>query len=162
MINLIRCDDRLIHGQCMTTLVQYYHINHIIVIDETTATNAQLKMLIELLAMPGKKNEVFTLDDAIEPVKAAINDNVGTMIAFRFPEVAKELFDRVEDLPKKLMIGPVVKTDDNDVEAQIGTYLSQAQIDALSYLADEKGVEIFFQTTPEMKRTEFADFKAKI
>ena len=34
MINLIRCDDRLIHGQCMTRLVQHYFIKNIIVIDE--------------------------------------------------------------------------------------------------------------------------------
>ena len=39
MINLIRCDDRLIHGQCMTRLVQHYFIKNIIVIDEFTATN---------------------------------------------------------------------------------------------------------------------------
>ena len=32
MINLIRCDDRLIHGQCMTRLVQHYFIKNIIVI----------------------------------------------------------------------------------------------------------------------------------
>ena len=39
MINLIRCDDRLIHGQCMTRLVQHYFIKNIIVIDEFTPTN---------------------------------------------------------------------------------------------------------------------------
>ena len=43
MINLIRCDDRLIHGQCMTRLVQHYFIKNIIVIDEFTATNPTMK-----------------------------------------------------------------------------------------------------------------------
>ena len=47
MINLIRCDDRLIHGQCMTRLVQHYKINHIIVVDEFTANDPTMKMVIK-------------------------------------------------------------------------------------------------------------------
>lgn len=161
MINLIRCDDRLIHGQCMTRLVQHYKINHIIVVDEFTANDPTMKMVIQLLAMPGMKNEAFTLEDSIEPIKAAIQDNVGTMIVFRFPEIAKELFDRIGDLPQWLMIGPVQKTDDADVTVMNGTYLSAAQIEALNHL-DEKGVEIFFQVVPDMKRIDYKEFKNKL
>ena len=46
MINLIRCDDRLIHGQCMTRLVQHYFIKNIIVIDEFTATNPRIHLFL--------------------------------------------------------------------------------------------------------------------
>lgn len=161
MINLIRCDDRLIHGQCMTRLVQHYQIKHIIVIDEFTANDPMMKMIIEKIAMPGMKNEAFTLEQAIEPIKAAMLDNVGTMIVFRFPEIAKNLYDRVEGLPKQFMIGPVVKRDDT-VTVQNGTYLSRAEIDALAYLADEKKVEVFFQVVPDMKRIEFSEFRSQI
>lgn len=160
MINLIRCDDRLIHGQCMTRLVQHYAIKHIICIDEFTANDPTMKMIIEKIAMPGMKNEAVTLEQSIEPIKAAIKDNVGTMIVFRFPVIAKELYDRIEGLPKSLMIGPVVKRDDT-FTVQNGTYLSQEEVDALTYL-DEKGVEVFFQTIPEMKRIDFKEFKSKI
>ena len=160
MINLIRCDDRLIHGQCMTRLVQAFGIKHILVIDEFTATNTSMKFVVENIAIPGMKNEVFTLDQSIEPIKAAIHDNVGTMIVFRFPLIAKVLFDRVEELPKKLMIGPVVKRE-NTVTVMDGTYLNKEEIEALDYL-DGKGVEVYFQVVPDMKRIEFRDFKNKI
>ena len=160
MINLIRCDDRLIHGQCMTRIVQYFKINHIIVIDEFTANNPTMKMIIEKIAMPGMKNEVFTFENAIEPIKAAMNDKVGTMIVFRFPTIGKQLFDAIDDLPKSFMIGPVVKRDDT-VTVQEGTYLSQEEIDACAYLA-EKGVDVYFQTVPQMKRIEFKEFQSKL
>ena len=39
MISLVRCDDRLIHGQCMTKIVKDYDIKKIMVIDEFTALN---------------------------------------------------------------------------------------------------------------------------
>ena len=159
MINLIRCDDRLVHGQCMTRLVQHYGIKNIIVIDEFTANDPMMKLIVESIAMPGMKNLVYTLDQAIEPIKAAIKDNVGTMIVFRFPLIAKELFDQIEDLPKSLMIGPVVKRD-NTVTVQNGTYLSQEEVEGLDYL-DAKGVEVFFQVVPDMKRIDYAEFKKK-
>ncbi len=37
MINLIRDDERLIHGQCMTQIVKTYDIQEIVVIDDATA-----------------------------------------------------------------------------------------------------------------------------
>lgn len=160
MINLIRVDDRLIHGQCMTRLVQHFKISHIIVIDEFTANDPTMKMVIQMIAMPGMKNEVFTLEDAIEPIKAAMKDNVGTMIVFRFPVIAKELFDRIEGLPKSVMIGPVLKRE-NTVTVQNGTYLSHEEIEALSDL-DKRGVDVHFQVVPDMKRIEFKEFRNKI
>lgn len=158
MINLIRCDDRLIHGQCMTRLVQHYGIKHIIVIDEFTAKDPTMKMVIEKIAMPGMRNEAVTLEDSIEPIKKAMQDNVGTMIVFRFPLIAKELFERIEGLPKSLMIGPVQKQSEEVVNPQAGTYLTPTEMEALSVLESE-GVEVFFQIVPDMKRLDFREFK---
>lgn len=161
MINLIRCDDRLIHGQCMTRLVQHYFIKHIIVIDDFTAKNSILKMVFEKSAMPGMKNEVFTQEDAIEPIKAAIKDNVGTMIVFRFPTIAKHIFDSVPDLPKMLMIGPVQKRN-GCVTVQDGTYMTKEEVEVCRYLAEEKQVDVFFQVVPDMKRLDWKDVKNKL
>lgn len=76
MINLIRCDDRLIHGQCMTRLVQHFKIKHIIVVDDFTANDPTMRAIIKMLAMPGMENEAVSVKDAIEPIKKAIDDNV--------------------------------------------------------------------------------------
>ena len=160
MINLIRCDDRLIHGQCMTRLVQHYFIKNIIVIDEFTATNPTMKYVVEKIAMPGMKNEVYTVDQAADPIREAINSKVGTMIVFRFPAIARTLFDQVPELPKSLMIGPVQKRD-NTITVQDGTYLTKDEIADLDDL-NSRGIEIFFQVVPEMKRIEFKEFKNKI
>ena len=159
MINLIRCDDRLIHGQCMTILVQHFKIKHIIVIDEFTATNSIMKMVIEKAAMPGMVNEAHTLASAIEPIKKAINDNVGTMIVFRFPTIAKDLFDTIDDLPKTLMVGPVQKRPDAMTICD-GTYVNSSEIEVFKYL-DNKGIEIYFQAVPDNKRIDWSDIKGK-
>ena len=160
MMNLIRCDDRLIHGQCMTRLVQHSFIKNIIVIDEFTATNPTMNYVVEKIAMPGMKIEVYTVDQAADPIREAINSKVGTMIVFRFPAIARTLFDQVPELPKSLMIGPVQKRD-NTITVQDGTYLTKEEIADLDDL-NSRGIEIFFQVVPEMKRIEFKEFKNKI
>lgn len=156
MINLIRCDDRLIHGQCMTRLVQHFKIKHIIVIDEFTAKNPAMKMVIEKLTLPNMKNEVFTQEDAIEPIKKAMNDTVGTMIVFRFIATAKYIYEQIDGLRNSLMIGPVVKRE-NTFTAQPGSYLTREELQILRDLATHQGIEIYFQTLPDMKRTELKD-----
>lgn len=157
MINLIRCDDRLIHGQCMVRLIPDFKIKHIIVIDDFTASNPTMKMVIEKIAMPGIKNEVFTVANAVEPIQKAMADNVGTMIVFRFPEIAKELFDKIADLPKSLMVGPVQKQSDDAVQVNIGTFLNTTQFTALKYLKNDKSVDVYFQTVPEMKKVSWEE-----
>lgn len=160
MINLIRCDDRLIHGQCMTRLVQHFSIKHIIVIDEFTANNPIMKMVIEKAAMPGMKNEAHTFQTAIDPIKNAVKDSTGTMIVFRFPHIAKLLFDEINTLPKELMVGPVQKRENTKTICD-GTYVTQEEINDFNYL-DQKGIEIYFQAVPDMKRINWSDVKTKI
>ena len=160
MINLIRCDDRLIHGQCMVRLVQHYKITHIIVIDEFTANNPSMRFVVEKVAMPGMKNDVHTIDTAIDVIKSAITNDVGTMIVFRFPLIAKDLFDRIEDLPKSLMVGPVQKRE-GALTIQDGTYCSKEELEAFDYL-DQKGVDVFFQVVPDMKRIDWKSIRNKM
>lgn len=162
MINLIRCDDRLIHGQCMTRLVQAYFIKHIIVVDEFSASNQLMKRIMEKSAMPGMKNDVYSVQDSIEPIKKAVSDNVGTMVVFRFPPIAKTLFDSIEDLPKTLMIGPVQKKEGVETYTiQDGTFCTREDLEIFKYLTEEKGVEVFFQIVPDMKRTDWKTVAAK-
>ena len=70
------------------------------------------------------------------------------------------MFEQIEELPKSLMIGPVQKRD-NTMTVQDGTYLTAQEIADLDVL-DTKGIEIFFQVVPDMKRIEYKDFKNKM
>lgn len=161
LINLIRVDDRLIHGQCMTRLVPHYSIKHIIVVDEFTANNSIMKMVIEKAAMPGVKNEVFNVVGCYDPITKAINDPVATMIVFRYPQIAKDIFDHVEGLPKSLMVGPVQKKDGATTIID-GTYCSKEEMKVFDYLEDNHHVDVFFQVVPDMKRTEWKDIRNTI
>ncbi len=160
MINLIRCDDRLIHGQCMTRIVQHYKINRIVVVDDFTASNPTMRFVIEKIAMPGIKNIIYSVEEMKSNIQQYISDDVGTLIVFRFPTIAKILFDSVEGLPTSLMIGPV-QSRENTKEVQGGTYITKEEADDIDYLHTEKHVEVYFQVVPDMPRHDWANIRNK-
>jgi mannose/fructose/N-acetylgalactosamine-specific phosphotransferase system component IIB len=161
LISLVRNDDRLIHGQCMVRLVQHFKLSRIIVVDDMTATNSILKMVFEKAAMPGMTINVYTHENCIEPIKAAIVDNVSTMVVFRFPTTAKVLFDKIPDLPKHIMVGPC-QMRPGCKTVMDGCYVSEEEIKVLKELAEERGVEVYFQAVPDMQRLDWKDVKNKL
>lgn len=160
MINLIRCDDRLIHGQCMTKIVQHYFIKQIIVVDDFTATNSVLKLVFEKAVPPSMKASVYTVDQCAEAISAAIENNIETLILFRSPLVAESLYDLIDNLPKTFMIGPISKKAGGK-EANFGTYLIPSEIEALERMVS-KDIIPYFQILPEQKRFEWNDVKPKL
>lgn len=68
-IVLARVDDRLIHGQVMTSWLNYTGANKIVVIDDVTANDSFLTMIIKTLVPANIKTEVVKLDECIDMVK---------------------------------------------------------------------------------------------
>ncbi|MEG1462889.1 MAG: PTS sugar transporter subunit IIB [Anaerorhabdus sp.] len=160
MINLVRCDDRLIHGQCMTKIVQHFFIKEIIVIDDFTANNAVLKLVFEKAVPPSMKAAVYRIDNCEEAIRSSITNDIGTLILFRSPLIAEKLYDLIDELPKTFMIGPVAKKAGGK-EANFGTYLSKEEIESLARMVD-KNIEPYFQILPEQKRFNWDDVKGKL
>lgn len=68
-IVLARIDDRLIHGQVMTSWLNYTGANRIIIVDDETANDTFLKMIVTSVAPANIKTEVFGIDDGAETIK---------------------------------------------------------------------------------------------
>lgn len=65
MLKMLRVDDRLIHGQVAFSWVSATSSNCIVVANTRYATNAMLKMTLQVGKPAGVKLEVLTLEDAI-------------------------------------------------------------------------------------------------
>lgn len=89
-IVLARIDDRLIHGQVMTSWLNYTGANRIIIVDDETANDSFLKMIVTSVAPANIKTEVFGVKDGAEAIKqVAATDKV--IILAKSPEVYVEL-----------------------------------------------------------------------
>ncbi len=65
-IELIRIDDRLIHGQVVMAWSKAVTVKRMVVIDDLVARDAIRKMLLETVAPPGVKVSVLTLSQGID------------------------------------------------------------------------------------------------
>lgn len=84
-IVLARIDDRLIHGQVMTSWLNYTGAGKIVVIDDATAKDSFLSMIIKTLVPANIKTEVTTLEKSVEVV-AALPKNEKVILLSKTPE----------------------------------------------------------------------------
>lgn len=80
-IVLARVDDRLIHGQVMTSWLNYTGANKIMVIDDVTANDSFLTMIIKTLVPSNIKTEVVKLEECIDRVKCFDNQDKVIILA---------------------------------------------------------------------------------
>ena len=84
-ISLARIDDRLIHGQVVTSWSKETRCERIIVVNDEVAEDVMRKILLEQVAPPGVKSSVVGIDKAIRVLKNPKYDNVNVMLLFTNP-----------------------------------------------------------------------------
>ena len=97
-IVLARVDDRLIHGQVMTSWLNYTGASKIIVIDDATAKDAFLSMIIKTLVPQNIKTEVTTVEKSVDVVSKIGDEKV--IILAKTPAPYLNLIENGITLPK--------------------------------------------------------------
>ncbi|MBO0455233.1 PTS sugar transporter subunit IIB [Enterococcus hulanensis] len=98
-IVLARIDDRLIHGQVMTSWLNYTGANRIIIVDDETANDTFLKMIVTSVAPANIKTEVFGINEGAEAIKQ-LADSDKVIILAKSPGVYVELMSQGIPLEK--------------------------------------------------------------
>jgi len=85
MIVLNRIDDRLIHGQVVEGWVNFLKATWIFVADDTVASNALQRSIIELSVPQGLKVTVGRIDDICKQLKNSSLDTERVILLFSNP-----------------------------------------------------------------------------
>lgn len=126
-IKFVRIDDRLIHGQVVTTWIKQFDIEQVIIVNDEIAADQVQATVMQLAAPPGIKVVLLTVDGFI----TAYNSNPikkSTMVLFTNPtDVNKCLEGRVnitslnvggiKFVMGKTQITKAVSLDETDREA---------------------------------------------
>ncbi len=153
MIVLVRCDDRLIHGQSMTVIVKEYKINNIIVIDPTTAANPILRTIFQKAVPAAIHADVYNVDGAIPAIEKALTDGSTTEILMKEPQPYAELLEKVEGIPKTLNVGPM-SAHKGTIRVNPAINVLPAEGEALKK-AVSLGAEVYFQQVPSQQRIDW-------
>lgn len=159
MLTLVRCDDRLIHGQCMTVITKEYDIQRILVVDDFTATNPILKTVFKTAVPSSMSADVFTVKDATKDIIEAMNNDVRTLLLMKSPIVYEELRKEVESLPLELNVGPMSNRK-GTTPATPMAHLLPDEAEAIKQLVAQ-GVHVYFRQVPSQKTVEWDEIKSK-
>lgn len=156
-ITILRCDDRLIHGQCIVKVLNDYKIDHIILVDAFTASNPVMSNIYKMSVPPTVKLEAHDVDTAIAAIEAAAASGGKTLVLVKDPIVALELQKKTDKLPKALNIGPMSNRKET-TKATFFSFLLDKEKQACDALSD-MGVRVYFQQVPGEKEIEWNEVK---
>lgn len=154
-IELVRIDDRLIHGQVVTTWVKQYGIEQILIINDEISEDEVQKNVFNVMAPDNVKVQTFavkTFADIYQktPIKRK------TLILLTNPEDAFILTENGVDIPL-LNIGGM-KFHSKRKQYIKSVSLTDKERDYLKRL-EAKGVEVFIQMVPSDKKRMIKEFE---
>ncbi|HWS44200.1 MAG TPA: PTS sugar transporter subunit IIB [Pseudoflavonifractor sp.] len=159
MLVLVRCDDRLIHGQCMTVIIHEYDVERILVVDDFTATNPILKTVFQAAAPPSIQTGVYTVQEAVPLIQSAMEDQVRTLVLMKSPLVYRALRAALPGIPAELNIGPMSNRK-GSISVTYAAHLIPEEAAAIKELAADH-VHVYFRQIPSQKTVEWDEVKDK-
>ena len=152
-IVLARIDDRLIHGQVMTSWLNYTGANKIIVID-VTAKDSFLTMIIKTLVPANIVTQVTTVADSPAVIKG-LQDHDKAIILAKTPEAYVRLAQNGVTLTRVNLGGMGIKPGRKTIYKNISA--SEAEISQLKQLIDQ-GIPVEIQMVAEDPAIDFKRF----
>ncbi|MFV0381513.1 MAG: PTS system mannose/fructose/N-acetylgalactosamine-transporter subunit IIB [Breznakia sp.] len=146
-INLLRVDDRLIHGQVMTKWSKGMGTNALYVIDDETAADDFMKdIYIATNSSANLKIKVFSVQEVIDEFKETqFGDDVAILL-FKNIISAKKVIDAGLKADTLNIGGIAKKSNSTFVISTVG--LSREDADLLKEV-EAKGVQVYFQIVPD-------------
>lgn len=149
-VELLRCDDRLIHGQCIVRVISDGSIEHIVLVDDFTASSPVLCNIYKMAVPPNVDIQVVMTSQAPDIIGKYAESKGKTMVLVKDPCVALTLQQTCQSLPKELNIGPMSNRNDTK-KATYYSYLLKPEQDACDQLLD-MGIQVYFQQVPDEKK----------
>ena len=153
-IKMIRIDDRLIHGQIVTAWAKAIQATKIWIVDDDVDKDDFIKGVMQMVAPTDRELVITGLGQMPTLLQKFDNEPGNVLILVKYPFVAKEIFKASPKL-KALNIGgigagPGRKKLFKNISA------SSAEKETIKEIQD-MGVDVYFQVTPDEKRTTFSE-----
>lgn len=163
MIKLIRCDERLIHGQTMQYVMPENQIQAVYIIDDTIASNKILGMIYTKAVGTNIKCGVYSMEGFKEIAEGVIQDDQRSLIIMKYLRIANELFKNVSGLPQALNIGAQIGATAKEKVVKIpgADYAMMRESDAEAVKEmDSNGIRVYFNAAGSISSTvEYAAVK---
>lgn len=151
-IKLVRLDYRLIHGQVITKWKNVIQTTDIIIVDDGLVKDDFMKDIYVMAAPPGVQVQVISVDDFIVGEQTGQYEKGNILLLVKTVDTLSALSDKGILFPEVQIGG--LGGGKGRRQIVTGVNISPEEETALRELSG-KGVSIYFQVTPEEKKTKF-------
>ncbi|NLB72300.1 MAG: PTS sugar transporter subunit IIB [Chloroflexi bacterium] len=150
-ILVARIDDRLIHGQVVTSWIRSYPITNILIVAEDLANNQLMQRIYKSVAPEGIEVTVLNNQDAIQLLAEKEGKSENLMLLAKTPEVFEFLVDHDVPLSKIVLGGMGSKPGRETLIRNISANVAERE--SFRRLI-QRGIKIVYQMVPVDKEIE--------
>ncbi|MFV0264376.1 MAG: PTS sugar transporter subunit IIB [Kluyvera sp.] len=154
MINFLRVDHRLLHGQVAFSWTQYVGADCILIANDNVPNDELRKTTIKLAKPPSVKLVIKNIDDSIESIKSGVTDKYKLFIVVESVTDAWRIVNAVEGINSINLGGIKAKEGSQNISKAIN--LLPEEIVQLQQLIDS-GVEVEIRQVPNDRKQLLAE-----
>lgn len=159
----VRVDDRLIHGQIVTSWCHTLAIRQIIAVDDELAQNPMLQSIMTMGVPAQYSPQILTIENAKVLLQQESEKN--RLLIVRFCNILAPLREQLKNA-EHINLGNSSKLPDTVYQFARGAgwyiYLSQADADLLRAMVEEDGVTVISQQLPQEKKIDWQAMKKEL
>lgn len=144
---LTRIDDRLIHGQVMTSWIKNKGANQVVIVDDGTANDEYMIEVLEMAIPEEIAIGIFTKEEGVQFFSQGLEEP--TILLVKGPEVLNYLVDHGIEINEVDVGGMGTREDRNVLYKNIST--SKEENQSFKNLLN-KNVDVFIQVMPQDKQ----------
>ncbi len=148
MIERVRIDERLIHGQVASYWTRYLNISRIMVVDDNASGNQIQKTALKMACPAGVKLSVLTVDKAVARMTDPNEhryDNDRILMIFKGTDTLREAIEKGMPI-KEVNVGNISKKI-GSVTINKSTAVTPQDIENVKAITD-KGIKMYVQMVP--------------
>lgn len=153
MIELLRVDHRLLHGQVAVAWFGSVGANTILVANDSVSGDEFRKSAIRLAKPDNAKLVMKSIDDSIKAINSGITNKYKMLVVVESVADAKKLIEGTNDSVKSLNLGGT-KPREGTKNFSKTINLTEDEVSDLKKLESE-GIDVYIQQVPNESRQEF-------
>lgn len=158
MIQLVRIDDRLLHGQVAYSWKAALSYEAIVIANDNAAADPIRKSALQLAKPDGVRIAIRSVDDAITLLK---NEKIKALKVFVIvdnPQDALRIYKGIDETPD-LNIGGV-QSQDGRLELTQAVYFNESELEALDEIAERK-INVSVKLVPSDSPQDYLNLRKK-
>lgn len=144
-IEIIRVDDRLIHGQVAIGWTRSRGINTILAIDDATAKDRMQCQLMKMATPPGVTPYFLTIEEGVEKILQDTFKNKKVMILVKGPVELTALLDKGIEM-SEVNIGNQ-RSGENKIQLATQMFATKEELELWKQISN-KGIKLYAQGVP--------------